>query len=455
VAEISPRIREAAAHFARWNQDVLHNPRMSLYVLDAREFLLLTNRRYDVIVSEPTNVWVPGVANLFTRDFYKVVRSRLRPGGLFSQWMHVYLADPGMVASVVATVRSEFPFVSAWLVGETDLVLLAGEQRPSLDADAFASRLQALRPTFDMPTPRPERLTLFRDPVLFLALQIGTREGIDFAWPAGSARMYGDRTPRLEFEAARAQFVGAHYPVTGQLDERLTRVGSEPLFLEDYLARHPLDDAGRIRLVESMGHAGKDFRELRATVTADLASRGRDDIQLMMALPEPVLARLIVSRRVGQALDASSVPDPNLCGDYVVLERALLRDARSVFGRPATADFETRMQRCLATSTDGRLSARFARALADAGAAESAVRRITELEQSGSLAQLENKEASDLLVAGSVLLLQRGAYASALPWAQRALALDGDNTAAARIVMALSQRALSLPKVASAAEAHP
>src|SRR6185503_1277208 len=128
VAEISPQMVEAARYFAPWNARILENPRLNLKVLDAREFLLLTRKRYDVIVSEPTNVWVPGVANLFTREFYQVAHSRLQPGGLFAQWLHSYIADPPMMASVVTTLREEFPYVSAWLVGDADLILLAADE---------------------------------------------------------------------------------------------------------------------------------------------------------------------------------------------------------------------------------------------------------------------------------------------------------------------------------------
>ena len=199
VAEISPEMVEAARYFGPWNDGVLQNPHMALHVIDAREFLLLTSQRYDVIVSEPTNVWVPGVANLFTRDFYRVVHSRLQPGGLFAQWMQVYSAEPAMVASVVASLRAEFPYVSAWLVKETDLILLAGDARPPFDPDRFAARLEAMKPVDGLPSPPRSTLGMFLHPVLFLSHQVGSSQGLEVSWPAAWPRpclLYTSPSPR-------------------------------------------------------------------------------------------------------------------------------------------------------------------------------------------------------------------------------------------------------------------
>src|SRR4029453_13731812 len=146
VAEISPEMVEAARHFTGVNDDVLKNPRLSLYVIDAREFLLLSRKKYDVIVSEPTNVWIPGVSTLFTRDFYRVVRSRLAPGGVFSQWLQSYNVNDQIVASTLASLREVFPYVSLWCVRDIDLVFLASDRKPTLDAAELNRRFAQVRP---------------------------------------------------------------------------------------------------------------------------------------------------------------------------------------------------------------------------------------------------------------------------------------------------------------------
>src|SRR5262249_8218306 len=69
VVEISPEVVEASHYFDRENGRALAQPGVRLIVGDGRSHLLLTRRSYDVIVSEPSNPWMAGVASLFTREF--------------------------------------------------------------------------------------------------------------------------------------------------------------------------------------------------------------------------------------------------------------------------------------------------------------------------------------------------------------------------------------------------
>jgi spermidine synthase len=452
VAEISPEMVEAAAFFEPWTGNVLSNPRMSLHVLDAREFLLLTRDSYDVIVSEPTNVWIPGVANLFTREFYQVVRSRLKPGGLFAQWIQVYAAEQGMVASVVATLRTEFPYVSAWLINEGDLILLAADERPRLDPQAFAERLARLDAATGIPSPPRAALAMFMHPILFLSNQIGTAQGVGVAFPAGSGHVLRDLRPRLEFDAARAQYVAQHYAVRTELDERMRPLGAEPLFVADYLARYPLDDGGRLALSNLYREMGGSYADLRAALAASLVLGGRNEASLLPMLPDSLLANIVVAGRLGQAIDGG-VAELDLCDAYLRAEHAVLREARTMFGRPATEHVERRYDRCVTALPEAtqRLSAILVKALADGGAIEPALRRIRQMDESGVLVRLERREAASLLVAGSLLLLESARRDEAFPFAQRALAMDPFNAAAARLVAALGPRAAPLAQARAAA----
>jgi spermidine synthase len=124
VIEISPQVVEASRLFERENGRVLSNPAVRLIVGDGRSHLLLTPRRYDVIVSEPSNPWMSGVAALFTREFFQAARARLKPGGLLCQWAHTYDISASDLQSIVRTFASVFPQGTMWLVGEGDLLLI-------------------------------------------------------------------------------------------------------------------------------------------------------------------------------------------------------------------------------------------------------------------------------------------------------------------------------------------
>jgi len=124
VVEISPEVVEASSFFAAENHNALNDPRTELIIGDGRSHLLLSTQRYDVIISEPSNPWMAGVATLFTHEFFLAARARLAPGGIFMQWAHTYSISDDDLRSIVATFASVFPDGSAWLVAESDLLLV-------------------------------------------------------------------------------------------------------------------------------------------------------------------------------------------------------------------------------------------------------------------------------------------------------------------------------------------
>jgi len=143
VVEISPEVVEASHFFDRESGSALAKPGVRLIVGDGRSHLLLTPQRYDVIVSEPSNPWMAGVASLFTRQFFEAARARLKPEGLLCQWAHTYDISPQDLQSIVRTFGSVFPQGTLWMVGGGDLLLIGareGEILPRLAAIAPGSR---------------------------------------------------------------------------------------------------------------------------------------------------------------------------------------------------------------------------------------------------------------------------------------------------------------------------
>ncbi len=108
-AEISPAVVEASHFFDPENRNVLSDPRVHLIVGDGRNHLSLTSTKYDVIISEPSNPWIAGVGDLFTKEFFEICRQRLAPGGLTCVWMHAYQMEEPLFRSVVRTFHETFP----------------------------------------------------------------------------------------------------------------------------------------------------------------------------------------------------------------------------------------------------------------------------------------------------------------------------------------------------------
>jgi len=129
VIEIEPAVVAASRFFHRVNGAAERLPRVRIHYDDARSYLLATRRRFDVLISEPSNPWMAGVANLFSRDFYRQARGRLKPGGIFGQWLQLYKMDSRSVALVFRTMLESFPHVQVWFTDRDNLILL-GSARP-------------------------------------------------------------------------------------------------------------------------------------------------------------------------------------------------------------------------------------------------------------------------------------------------------------------------------------
>jgi len=135
VIEIEPAILEAERFFQQQNGRPLDDPRVRVVLDDGRAHLAANPGAYDVVISEPSNPWMSGVSNLFTREFFAVARESLRPGGRLLQWVQLYAMPPEDLYSILAALRTEFGYVYAFAHGdeEPDLLLLATQAPLSRD----------------------------------------------------------------------------------------------------------------------------------------------------------------------------------------------------------------------------------------------------------------------------------------------------------------------------------
>jgi spermidine synthase len=114
--ELEPATIKGSRFFEHVNNRPLEDPRLHLIIDDARTYLRVTPNRYDMIVSEPSHPWVPGVANLFTREFFQLGRDRLSDDGIFVQWLQIYQLSTDSLRSSLATFNETFPYVQVFRV---------------------------------------------------------------------------------------------------------------------------------------------------------------------------------------------------------------------------------------------------------------------------------------------------------------------------------------------------
>jgi spermidine synthase len=194
AVEISPEVLTVAPYFDKDNLGVLYNPAVSFHIDDGRNFLLRTDRKYDVITFEPMPLALAGVSTFYTSEYYTLCRKHLTPGGMVSQWIPLHSNDPELVRSLVSTFIAAFPEYCAFFVN-ADLFLLGAEEPLKMHYARAMERLQ--------------------DPVLAEALVksglgdlseimscfLFDKEALD-RYAAG-ARIMGDDRPWAEFMAPR------------------------------------------------------------------------------------------------------------------------------------------------------------------------------------------------------------------------------------------------------------
>lgn len=205
VVELEPKVLDVARLLAPVNRGVMDNPKVRIHTGDAREKILTTGKRYDLILSEPSNPYRAGVASLFTREYYQAAASKLKEGGLFLQWTQTYEIDAHTFRLVVATLRSVFPEIQIWEMSYGDVLFIASSQPVGLDADKLRNAI-AEEP--------------FRS-ALMAAWRVDTVEGIFARFigdtklasqiaASGDGRINSDDRNYLEFAFART--LGNNYP---------------------------------------------------------------------------------------------------------------------------------------------------------------------------------------------------------------------------------------------------
>lgn len=136
--EISPAVVRASRYFDAETGKPLDDPRVKLHIADARSVLRRGDQKFDVILNEPSNLWIAGMAGLFTKDFYEACSERLAGGGLMCQWLHAYGVTDETFRDAVLTFAEVFPHVTVWELWVSGDYLFVGSKTPYLvDPAAF------------------------------------------------------------------------------------------------------------------------------------------------------------------------------------------------------------------------------------------------------------------------------------------------------------------------------
>lgn len=137
-----PGCQDIHAETCTW--PYVEHPKVKVINDDGRNFLASTDKKYDVIISEPSNPWIAGVADLFTVEHFRLSRARLKPGGIYCQWVQLYELSPRSIKVIYRTFASQFPYVAVFAAegGSSDTVMLGSDQPIRLDLETGRARLK-------------------------------------------------------------------------------------------------------------------------------------------------------------------------------------------------------------------------------------------------------------------------------------------------------------------------
>jgi len=200
TVEMEAKVIEGAKYFLPAVDRAYNDARSHLHVEDAKTFFSTHNKSYDIIVSEPPNPWVSGVATLFSQEFYQRIGNHLSDGGVFVQWIQLYEIDVNLVASVFNAMEAEFKDYVVYQAGGGNIIVMASvdSMLPPLRDDALG--FEALKPVLT-------RINI--NNMLDIELnRIGPKRLLAPLFRQTSMAVNSDYFPILDKGAPRARFSG-------------------------------------------------------------------------------------------------------------------------------------------------------------------------------------------------------------------------------------------------------
>jgi spermidine synthase len=204
AVELVPGVVEQLHYFEDINRGLMTNPKVTLHAADARRFVAASSDSYDVVIADLFHPGRDGAGSLYAREHFANVRTHLRPGGLFAQWLPMYQLDAATLRLIIRTFVGEFPEAYAWLGiynVQTPAIALIGRV-PTPDADDLEISLPQLRAQLGKPVYAD---LLMSDPRDLLGSYLLDRDGL-VAF-AGDGPINSDIHPRVATGAPRSAYV--------------------------------------------------------------------------------------------------------------------------------------------------------------------------------------------------------------------------------------------------------
>lgn len=127
-AELEPAVVECDRYWAPFNRQALKNPKSRVFERDGRAFILGSREKFDAVISIPSNPWIAGIGNLYTRDYFERAREQLSEHGVYLQWCNIYAVSKADLMLVLHTFFSAYPYGAIWTTGGD--IVMVGSPNP-------------------------------------------------------------------------------------------------------------------------------------------------------------------------------------------------------------------------------------------------------------------------------------------------------------------------------------
>jgi len=239
--EIEPVMLEACKFFNKWNNNCLEDKRTKIVIDDIRGYLRKSKKKFDVIISEPSNIWMRGCATLFTKEHFELLKKHLKEEGILLQWLHTYRISPFSYKLVIRNLINVFPYV--YLFGEGNFSICS-LKKINLNSPNIEKLFEKQKKSLS-----PFGIKNYED---FLALFLmGKKELKRFA---GKGSFHTDNFPILEFSGAKELYLA----VSSFVDKEVERYA---VSINRYLER-PIESLSLSALYLNRGKIYQAWDEL-------------------------------------------------------------------------------------------------------------------------------------------------------------------------------------------------
>ncbi len=159
--EITAAVIKANDQFPESNHGVLSDPRVRVFIDDARSYLVKTEQKYDAILSDSIHPRLAGNGGLYCTDYFRLCRQHLKPDGIFSAWLPYYGLSLEDFRVAVRSLKAVFPHVYLFHspMGRTEWTIIIGMQQPlKIDVELLRRKLAAPAVAADLKLIQVERV---------------------------------------------------------------------------------------------------------------------------------------------------------------------------------------------------------------------------------------------------------------------------------------------------------